>query len=207
MTVSKPRTSNIDAIVIGASAGGVEALSTLLPQISPHYQGVVLVVLHLPRERPSLLVDVFRPKCTLAVREAEDKEQISPGTIYFAPADYHLLVDMGPVLALSADALVNYSRPSIDVLFESAAEAYGGNLLGIILTGASEDGAAGLAAVARAGGMTCVQDPATAYSRLMVDAAIRRVQPDYVMALPEMATFLRTLTAAHPAAEGRSPTR
>ncbi len=199
--------ANIDAIAIGASAGGVEALSALLPQIAASYQGAVLVVLHLPRERPSLLVDVFSPKCLLAVREAEDKEPISPGTIYFAPSDYHLLVDTGRVLALSADAPVNFSRPSIDVLFESAADVYGRNLLGVILTGASEDGAAGLAAVAQAGGLTCVQDPATAFSSVMVDAALRRVRPDHVMALSEIGHLLRTLTAVHPTEEGRSHTR
>lgn len=189
---------NVDAVVIGASAGGVEALSLLLPEIPQGYSGAVFVVLHLPRERPSLLVDVFSHKCALPVREAEDKEPVLPGTVYFAPSNYHLLVDDGPMLALSTDAPVNFSRPSIDVLFESAAEVYGTRLLGMILTGASEDGAAGLAAVARAGGTTCVQSPENAYASLMVEAALRRVRPEYVLPLPELAALLRTITGPHP---------
>jgi len=197
MTVTAAST-NVDAIVIGTSAGGVEALSVLLPELSPHYQGAVLIVLHLPRERRSLLVEIFGPKCALPVREAEDKEPVAPGTIYFAPSDYHLLVDQGPELALSVDDPVNFSRPSIDVLFESAAEVYGSRLLGVILTGASEDGTAGLAAVSRAGGTTCVQDPATAYASLMVDSALRRVQPHHVLDLANLAALLRAVTATGP---------
>lgn len=194
--------SPVDAIVIGCSAGGVEALSIVLPAIPKSYRGAVMVVLHLPRERPSLLADLYAPKCALTVREAEDKEPVAPGTIYFAPADYHLLVDRGPQLALSVDALVNFSRPSIDVLFESAAEVYGRRLLGIILTGASDDGAAGLEAVFRAGGTTCVQDPATAYASLMTDSALRRVRAHHVLGLPELAELLRTVKTTDPFAEG-----
>lgn len=193
MTPATAPLAPVDAIVIGASAGGVEALSLLLPAIPRSYRGAVLVVLHLPRERPSLLVNIFAPKCALAVREAEDKERVAPGTIYFAPSDYHLLVERGPELALSVDAPVNFSRPSIDVLFESAADVYGSRLLGIILTGASDDGAQGLEAVYRAGGVTCVQDPATAYMPLMVEAALRRVRADHVLGLAELAERLRTV--------------
>jgi two-component system chemotaxis response regulator CheB len=194
----------VDAIVIGCSAGGVEALSGLLPAIPKSFRGAVFVVLHLPRERPSLLVDLYAPKCALVVREAEDKEPVAPGTIYFAPADYHLLVERGPALALSVDPPVNFSRPSIDVLFESAADVYGRRLLGIILTGASEDGAAGLEAVFRAGGTTCVQDPSTAYSSLMTASALRRVSAHHVLGLPELANLLRTVTAADPIGKGLS---
>jgi two-component system chemotaxis response regulator CheB len=186
----------VDAVVIGASAGGVEALSVLLPALPRGYGGAVLVALHLPRARPSLLVNIFGPKCALAVREAEDKEPVAPGTIYFAPSDYHLLVEDGPALALSVDAPVNFSRPSIDVLFESAADVYGSRLLGIILTGASDDGAAGLEAVHRAGGVTCVQDPSSAHMSLMVEAALRRVAADHVLGLGELAALLRTVTMA-----------
>jgi two-component system chemotaxis response regulator CheB len=167
--------------------------------VSRSYQGAVLVVLHLPRERPSLLVEIFGPKCALPVREAEDKEPVAPGTIYFAPPDYHLLVDQGPALALSVDEPVNFSRPSIDVLFESAAEVYGPRLLGVILTGASQDGAAGLAAVSRAGGTTCVQDPATAYAPLMAESALRAVRAPHVLGLADLAAFLRSITGARPA--------
>ena len=166
--------AGVDAIVIGASAGGVEALAVLLPALPSGTQFPVFVVLHQPRHRPSLIVDIFGPRCQLPVREAEDKEPVSGGTIYFAPPDYHLLIDRGDAgmqLALSADAPILFSRPSVDALFESAAEAYGSRLLGVILTGASRDGASGLAAVGCAGGRTIVQDPATAAMPLMPRAA------------------------------------
>ena len=127
------------------------------------------------------------------VREAQDKEPVVPGTVYFAPPDYHLLVDEGPQLALSTDDLVNFSRPSIDVLFESAADVYGDRLLGIILTGASHDGAAGLEAVHRAGGWTVVQQPATAQAPLMAESAIKQSPVDFILPLEQIARLLATL--------------
>jgi two-component system, chemotaxis family, protein-glutamate methylesterase/glutaminase len=184
---------DIDAVVIGTSAGGVEALSTVLPALPASLVASVFVVLHLPREKPSLLVDIFTPKCALPVREAEDKQPIEPGTVYFAPPDYHLLIDDGPALALSSDEAVHFSRPSIDVLFESAADIYGARLLGIILTGASEDGASGLDAVRRAGGCTVVQQPETAQASLMTEAALKRGPADFVLPLERIAELLRTL--------------
>jgi two-component system chemotaxis response regulator CheB len=204
MTAASTSLAPVDAIVVGTSAGGVEALSVLLPAIPRSYRGAVFVVLHLPRERRSLLVDIFGPKCALAVREAEDKEPVAPGTIYFAPSDYHLLVDRGPELALSTDPPVNFSRPSIDVLFESAAEIYGPRLLGLILTGANEDGAAGLEAVARAGGTTCVQDPSTAYASMMAESALRRVRADHILGLTELAQLVSTVAAIDRSMEGQT---
>jgi two-component system, chemotaxis family, protein-glutamate methylesterase/glutaminase len=182
------------AIVIGGSAGGVEALAALLPALPAGLHVPVLVVLHLPRERPSLLVEIFSPRCALPVREALDKDPIEPGTVYFAPADYHLLVDTGPRLALSLDEPVHYSRPSIDVLFESAADVYGAGLLGIVLTGASQDGADGLAAVHRAGGLTAVQHPSDAQSPFMPQAALRLTPAvDHVLPLQDLARLLGSL--------------
>lgn len=186
-----------DAVAIGASAGGVEALSQLLPAFSPGCAAAVFVVLHQTRERPSLLVELFAPKCALPVFEALDKLPVRPGTIYFATPDYHLLIDdeprYGPHLALSIDEAVNYSRPAIDVLFESAAEVYGSRLLGVLLTGASADGAQGLAAIQRAGGATIVQDPDTAFAPFMPTSALRTLSPDLVLPLPQIAAALRTL--------------
>jgi two-component system chemotaxis response regulator CheB len=184
---------SIDGVAIGTSAGGVEALSVLLPALPSRLTAAVFVVLLLPRQRPSLLVDVFQPKCAVPVREAQDKDVVEPGTVYFAPPDYHLLVDRGPQLALSADDLVNYSRPSVDVLFESAADVYGERLLGIILTGASHDGARGLEAVRRAGGRTVVQQPETAQVPVMVESALQRGPVDFVLPLEEIAALLRSL--------------
>jgi two-component system chemotaxis response regulator CheB len=183
----------VGAVVIGASAGGVEALSVILPALPATFRPPVFVVLHLPRERPSLLTNIFQPRCAVPVREAEDKEPIEAGTVYFAPPDYHLLIERDGTLALSRDDLVNFSRPSIDVLFESAAEVYGARLLGVILTGANSDGAAGLAAVRSAGGIAVVQDPAEAQAAAMAEAALARTAVDYVLPLRDIAALLRTI--------------
>jgi two-component system, chemotaxis family, protein-glutamate methylesterase/glutaminase len=192
------RGARIEAVVIGASAGGVQALAELLPALPARAGLAVFVVLHLPRDRPSLLVDVFSHKCAIAVSEAQDKEPVTPGTVYFAPPNYHLLIDAGPQLSLSADDLVNHSRPSIDVLFESAADVYRERLLGIILTGANEDGAAGLAAVHDAGGITAVQEPQSAQSSAMVLSALARHTPDFVLSIAEMAELLEDLSTNCP---------
>ncbi len=185
--------AGIDAVVIGASAGGVEALSALLPALRAESDITLFVVLHLPRDRPSLLPDIFARRCPLPVREAQDKEPVEAGTVYFAPNDYHLLLDPGPRLALSVDDLVHHSRPSIDVLFESAADVYRERLMGIILTGANEDGAEGLAAVHDSGGITVVQEPETARSPQMVMSAMKRRQPDYILDLEQIAAMLAKL--------------
>jgi two-component system chemotaxis response regulator CheB len=183
----------IDAIAIGASAGGVEALAILLPALPAELRASVFIVLHLPREQPSLLVEIFRGKCALPVKEAEDKEPVQADTVYFAPPDYHLLLDKGPQLALSVAELVHFSRPSIDVLFESAADRYGVRLMGIILSGANADEAAGLAAIHRAGGVTIVQEPASAQVPLMALSALERSPADFVLSLDQIAGLLRTL--------------
>jgi two-component system, chemotaxis family, protein-glutamate methylesterase/glutaminase len=183
----------IDAVVIGASAGGVEALSEILPALPASLRPALLIVLHLPRERPSLLVEIFANRCALPVREADDKEPVEPGTVYFAPPDYHMLVEKSRQIALSTDEPVHYSRPSIDVLFESAADVYADRLLGIILTGANADGAAGLHAVHRAGGVTVVQRPDSAKVPLMVVSALQRNPADFVLSLPEIAELLKGL--------------
>jgi two-component system chemotaxis response regulator CheB len=198
MTQERTDTADIRAVAIGASAGGVQALSELLPALSRESQAAVFVVLHLPRDRPSLLVDVFSQKCALLVREAEDKEPVTPGTVYFAPPNYHLLVDAGPQLALSADDLVNHSRPSIDVLFDSAAQVYREHLLGIILCGANVVGAEGLAAVHDAGGLTVVQEPQTAQSSAMILSALERRPADLVLDLAGIAELLQRLCPSAP---------
>jgi len=196
-----PIAERIEAVVIGASAGGVEALLTLLPALPAGLRAPVFAVLHLPRERPSLLADIFGPKCRLPVREAVDKEPIAPGTVYFAPPDYHLLIDEGPAIALSDDEPVHHSRPSIDVLFESAAETFGPGVLAILLTGGNEDGAAGVAAVRDAGGVVVVQDPDEAYARTMVDAALSRGAVHHRLRLQEIGALLGGL------ASGKGPGR
>jgi two-component system chemotaxis response regulator CheB len=136
-----------------------------------------------------LLVELFSSKCALGVAEAEDKRAIDRGTIWFAPPGYHLLIESDRSFSLSLDEPVNYSRPSIDVLFESAAEVYRDKLLALILTGANQDGARGAAAIQRAGGLLGVQDPATAQASMMPAICIERTTPDVVGTLDELAAF------------------
>lgn len=179
------------AIVIGASAGGVQALSTLLPSLPPGLPAAVMIVLHIPPDRPSQLAELFRARCELPVREAQDKEPATSGTIFFAPPDYHLLVEPDRTLALSLDEAVNFSRPSIDVLFESAAFAYGEGLLALVLTGANGDGSQGVKTVKRLGGQVWVQDPGTAAMRAMPSAALDTVTADRILTLDGMVQALR----------------
>lgn len=191
-----------EAVVIGTSAGGVEALLSLLPKLPADFPAAILAVIHLPRGRDSLLPELFAARCRLPVKEAEDKEPVTPGTIYFAPPDYHLLVDWsrapapGPSLALSVDEPVHFSRPSIDVLFESASVIYGPKLLGLVLTGANADGARGLQVLRKAGGTAWVQDPSAAYAWAMPRAALEAGPVDSVLSLEQMAARLRSLGRA-----------
>jgi two-component system, chemotaxis family, protein-glutamate methylesterase/glutaminase len=180
-------------VVIGASAGAVEALSVLLPALSSSYPLPLVIVVHLPPNAPSLLPVLFSEKCAIGASEAQDKQPLLPGLAYFAPPDYHLLVEPSRVLSLNADEPVHFSRPSIDVLFESAAASLGPEVLGILLTGANSDGASGLCAIQRAGGYTVVQDPATAQSSAMPEAALRLFRPDRVLSLPQIADLLAQL--------------
>ncbi|BEV10000.1 chemotaxis protein CheB [Asticcacaulis sp. DW145] len=182
------------AVVIGASAGGVEALSSLLPHLPPDYCPV-LVVIHLPPTKSSVLADLFHDKCRMRVVEAEDKAPIEAGTIYFAPPDYHLMVETDFTVALSNEAPVWFSRPSIDVLFETAADAYGAGLTGLILTGANEDGAAGLRRVMAQGGRGLIQSPETAYARLMPETALSLCPKALVRPLDRLAAELITEAA------------
>ena len=184
------------AIVVGGSSGGIDALLELLPALPARLQAAVLVVLHLPRDRRSLLVEIFQPRCALPLREAQDKDGITPGSVSFAPPDYHLLVDAGPQgphVGLSLDAPVHFSRPSIDVLFESAADHYGQRLLGILLSGANEDGVHGLQAIQAAGGLTVVQDPASASMPNMPQAALTAVAVDHILPPEGIARLLADL--------------
>jgi len=162
----------IEAVVIGASAGAIEALSVLLPSIADANCLPIIIVVHIPPDRSSALVELFQPRCRAAVKEVEDKEPILKGTIYFAPPDYHVLVERDRSLSLSVEERVLFSRPSIDVLFESAADAYGSAVVGVILTGASSDGANGLRSILDSGGAALVQDPSEAAAYAMPRAAI-----------------------------------
>lgn len=191
MSAPQPR-----AVVIGASAGAIQALSLILPELPADFPLPVLIVVHVPSDRDNILAPLFAPRCRMAVREAEDKEPALPGTIYFAPPDYHLLVEDDGSLSLSTDEPVLYSRPSIDVLFESAADAFGEALVGIILTGASTDGAAGLKTICDAGAITLVEEPETAYADTMPLAAIAACPAARVLTLDAIAEYLTKDLAA-----------
>lgn len=183
--------SRIEAIVVGASAGAVEALSAILPTLPPDYPLPLLVVVHLPADKKSIMTELFRAKCRLEVHEAEDKEPIRAATAYFAPPDYHLLVEPDRRLSLSSEEPVHYSRPSIDVLFETAVDAYGPALLGIILSGANDDGARGLRTISEAGGTALVQRPDLAYASAMPRAALEACPEARSLSLQEIATYLQ----------------
>lgn len=181
------------AVVIGASAGGVKALLDVLPVLPRGYRLPIIVVLHVRSGRQSQLVEVFQQRVAVPVREASDKEDIIPGTLYFAPAGYHLLIESDYSFSLSCDAPLHFVRPAIDITMECAAEAYGASLVGILLTGANEDGAAGMATIGRAGGMTVVQDPDEAEVDVMPMEAIRARQPDLVLPLETIKQLLLKL--------------
>ena len=181
--------------MIGVSAGGLKALSVILPVLPHDFALPILIVIHLPPGKKSIVADLFNEKCRLNVGEAEDKEPIQAGRVYFAPPDYHLMVESDKRLSLSNDEPVLFSRPSIDVLFETAADAYGPDLIGIILTGANNDGAQGLRAVSRAGGTAIVERPDQAFVGAMPQAALDACPEAMVLSLDDIAAYLRKLGA------------
>lgn len=176
-------------IAIGASLGGTAALQVLLPMLTPGLSAALGLVFHRGQGSDQTLIGFLRTYCRLPVVEPGDKTPILPAHLYVAPADYHLLVEADH-FAVSTEAPVSFARPSIDVLFESVAEVYTQNAACVVLTGTGHDGAAGLAAIKRHGGMTIVQSPATAESRQMPDAAIATGMVDHVLALHDIAPIL-----------------
>lgn len=189
-----PRT--IEAVVIGASAGGVDALMVLLAGLPAGWRLPLVAVLHLPEQHESRLAEVFRHRLALTVCEAEDKARIAPATLYFATPGYHLSIERDRSFSLSCEPPLHWSRPSIDVLMGSAADAYGPALAGLLLTGANEDGADGLALIHRAGGLTAVQDPDEAHVPTMPRAALARHRPDRILPLRALRELLLQLDAA-----------
>ena len=183
----------IRAVAIGASAGGFEAILAVVKDLPASFPVPLVAVLHLPDHHESRLAELFGYRLALQVREARDKESLAPGTLYFAPSGYHLSIETDLSFSLSCEDRVCFARPSIDVLFASAADAYGKTLAGILLTGANYDGAAGLAGMQVAGALTIVQDPATADVATMPEAALRRMTPDLILSLAEINALLHRL--------------
>ncbi len=182
--------ANVQAVVIGASAGGVNALLKLLSGLPARFRLPIITVLHMPDNRKSKLIDIFQSRSALPVREAADKADIEPGVLYFAGTGYHLSVETDRTFSLSCEASVHFSRPAIDVLMDSAADTYGAALAGVLLTGANYDGAAGLAKIHRCGGLTVVQDPLEAQVPTMPEAAIRLSPPDLILRLDDIRSLL-----------------
>jgi two-component system chemotaxis response regulator CheB len=190
----KVRSRRFAAAVIGGSAGGISAVTTIVAALPASLPLPVVVVLHQSPGEPLGWVDYLGRQARLPVVEAEDKLPLIPGAIYCAPAGYHLLLEREGSLALSVDEKVNFVRPSIDLLFASAADAFGPALIGIILTGANGDGARGLAAIAAGGGLAMVQSPRTAEWPTMPEAALRAVPQALVVDLEQIAEKLVELS-------------
>lgn len=187
----------VRVVVIGASAGGVDALLALLSGLPAGWRLPIVVVLHLPEQYQSRLPEVFSQRLPFAAREAEDKLPVAEGTLYFAPPGYHLSIESDLCFSLSCEPPVLFSRPAIDILMGSAADAYGRSLAGVLLTGANEDGARGLLRIHEAGGLTIVQDPAEAQAPAMPLAALAVHQPDHVLPLREIRMLLMQLDSTH----------
>jgi two-component system chemotaxis response regulator CheB len=183
----------VDIVAIGASWGGLRAVGCVLGMLPEDFGARVVVAQHRsPDGTDGTLTRLLDERCALTVCEAEDKQALEPGTVLVAPPDYHLLVERGTV-ALSVDDPENFSRPSIDVLLGSAADAYGAGAVGVVLTGANGDGARGLAEIAARGGVAVVQDPGTAERREMPEAAPPAVPDARVVALEDIAAVLAGL--------------
>lgn len=182
-----------EIVVVGASRGGLKAAQVLLAGLDVDFPLPIVLVQHRGVDRESGLCEYLGGRGPLPVTEPEDKEAILPGHVYLAPRDYHLLIEGGS-FALSTDAPVCYARPSIDVLFESAADEYKERTIGVILTGANQDGARGLAAIKLHGGTTLVEDPSTAAHREMPEAALAHSDPNWILPLQQIAPCLNRLS-------------
>jgi two-component system chemotaxis response regulator CheB len=178
------------AVVIGCSAGGLEALSVVLPSLPAAFPVPLVIVQHFSPHAMSRLHVLLERKCAINVREADEKIKPQPGAAYFVPPNYHLLLELDGTFSLSVDERVNFSRPAIDVTFETAAELYGSALIGVVMTGASADGSQGLARIRALGGYTIVQDPKEAQSVIMPQSAIRVAQPHAVLPLRDIGPTL-----------------
>jgi two-component system chemotaxis response regulator CheB len=187
--------SDLKVVVVGVSAGGVAALKTLLGGLPADFPLPILIVQHISPNAGDGLARLLNELCPIRVKEADEREAIVPATVYIAPPNYHLLLECGGFLSLSADSHVSYARPSVDVLFKSAAEAFAAGVVGVILTGANFDGSAGLQMIKALGGVAVVQDPADAEVPQMPAAALAATGVDFVLPLAEIAPRLCQLAA------------
>ncbi|MFB9080821.1 chemotaxis protein CheB [Flavobacterium procerum] len=184
---------NYKVVIIGGSAGSLQALLQILPFMRRPISYAVVIVVHRKSSDEQTLEDLITLKSKVEVKEVEDKVRLLPGFIYIAPSNYHLLFEKDETLSLDTSEKINYSRPSIDVSFESAAEIYGSNLVGILLSGSNSDGTAGLQAIQKAGGTIIVQNPLSADMSFMPNNAIQHTNPDYILTTEEILEFITSI--------------
>ncbi|WP_225869481.1 chemotaxis protein CheB [Pedobacter psychroterrae] len=183
-----------DAFIIGGSAGSLEVLLKVLPRINSEITFPIIIVIHRKHGSDSLLAELLSGRTSLPVKEVDEKEQILPGTIYIAPSDYHLLIEQDHTFSLDYSEKVNYSRPSIDVTFQTAAEVYKANLVCLLLSGSNSDGVSGLKSVKLWGGVAAIQNPETAQVSYMPAQAMLHVKIDQILNIEEIGGFLNLLS-------------
>jgi two-component system chemotaxis response regulator CheB len=197
-----------EAIVIGVSAGGMNALKFIFSVLPSGFSIPIIIVQHVSARSDNEWIKLLNDKSNLTIKEADEKEKIAcrteqsfgreTGNVYIAPANYHLMIENDKTFSLTIDEYVNFARPSIDVLFESAAEAYKDKLIGIVLTGANNDGTKGIKRIKECGGLAIIQDPKTAESSTMPASAIAAIQPDYILSLEKIVQLLIKITQTNP---------
>lgn len=187
------RIKDCKLVIIGGSAGSLQALLQILPFIENAVSFAIVIVVHRKNSDEQTLEDLIALKSKIKVKEVEDKVPLKAGFIYIAPSNYHLLFEKDETLSLDTSEKINYSRPSIDVAFESAAEIYGSHLIGILLSGSNSDGTVGMQAVKQAGGITVVQNPISAEMSFMPNNAILHVAPNFVLKTEEILEFIKEI--------------
>jgi two-component system chemotaxis response regulator CheB len=185
--------SDCKVIIIGGSAGSLVALMQILPELPQINYFSIVIVLHRKSTDQETLEDLIKLKSTTKVKTVEDKVPLLPGFIYVAPSNYHLLFEKNNTISLDTSEKINYSRPSIDVSFESAAEIYKNQLVGILLSGSNSDGTKGLMAIQRLGGVVVIQDPISAEMPFMPNNAIQNTTPDFILDIPEIIRFIQSI--------------
>jgi len=190
-----------EAIVIGVSSGGMNALKFISSALPADFSIPIIIVQHVSARSDNEWIKLLNKKSNLTIKEADEKEKIETGNVYIAPANYHLMIENDKTFSLTIDEYVNFARPSIDVLFESAAEAYKDKLIGVVLTGSNNDGSKGIKRIKELGGMAIIQDPETAESPIMPASVIaaclsgrQAVQPDYILSLEKIVQLLIKIT-------------
>jgi two-component system chemotaxis response regulator CheB len=191
-------TTHYQAIVIGVSSGGLNAMKIMFSLLPKEFDTPIIIVQHVSPGSENLWIKLLNNKSNLHIKEADEKEKIERGNVYIAPPNYHLLIEKDKTFSLTIDERVNYARPSIDVLFESAADAYKTSLIGVVLTGSNNDGTKGIKRIQDCGGVTIIQDPDTAESTYMPASAIAAIRPDYILPLNEIIDLLIKITQIQP---------